>query len=146
MSRILAVDWGERRVGVAISDATGLLARALPTIETRSERQTVRSLLEVARREEAEEVVVGLPLHMDGTRGEAATSAETLARRLHAQSGLPVHLWDERLTSVEAERLAREAGEKIRGRKGRVDARAAEVLLQSFLDARAQGRRAADGE
>lgn len=142
MPRILAVDWGERRVGVAISDATGMLARALPTLQTRSERETVRALVDTARAEEAEEIVVGLPLHMDGTRGPAAQSAESLARRLEEESGLPVRLWDERLTSVQAERLAREAGEKRGRERGRLDARAAEILLQSYLDARAARRSA----
>ena len=125
---------------MAISDPSGLLSRALPTIETRSETETVRALLDVVRREEVEELVVGLPLRMDGTRGEAAEQAEALAERLRAASGLPVQMWDERLTSVEAERRAREVGEKLRGRKGRIDARAAEVLLQSFLDFRSPRR------
>lgn len=127
---------------MAISDATGMLARALPTIETHSERETVRALLETARTEEAEEIVVGLPLLMDGSRGTAAESAESLARLLEAGSGLPVRLWDERLTSAQAARLAREAGEKRRRPKGHLDARAAEVLLQSYLDALASRRAA----
>jgi len=136
VSRILAVDWGERRVGIAVSDPTGLIARSLPTLEVRSEEETVRAVLDLVREEEAGLVVVGLPLNLDGTRGEAAAAAEHLASRLADASGLPVELWDERLTSVQALRDAREAGVRLRGRKGRLDARAAQLLLQSYLDAR----------
>ena len=136
MSRILAVDWGERRIGVAISDPTGLIARALPTLEVRSESQAVAAVRDLARREEAERLVVGLPLHLDGSRGPAAESAERFARLVERASGLPVEMWDERLTSAQALRDAREVGERLRGNKGRLDARAAQLLLQSYLDAR----------
>jgi len=140
VSRILAVDWGARRVGLAVSDPTGLIARSLPTLEVRSEDAALKSILETCREEEVERIVVGLPLHLDGSHGEAAESAERFARRLETQSALPVELWDERLTSRLAERQGRELGER-RGRKGkvdkgRVDARAAALLLQSYLDAR----------
>ena len=163
MSRVLAVDWGERRLGVAISDPSGWLARSLPTLRVQSGQEAVREVVALARREEASEVVVGLPLNMDGSRGPSATSAEGLARKIAAESGLPVHMWDERLTSAQARRMEHTGGEgdksgdrteggrrggrhKARraGRrggsthpdKGRIDARAAEILLQSFLDAR----------
>jgi len=119
-----------------------MLARSLPTLETRSETQTVRAIVELAAREEIGEIVVGLPLRLDGTKGEAAEQAEALAERLRQETGLPVHLWDERLTSVQAERLARETGERVRGRKGKIDARAAELLLQSYLDSQARRSRA----
>jgi putative Holliday junction resolvase len=142
--RILAVDWGERRIGLALSDPTGLIARALPTLEVRSERAAVAAVLEVARREQATRLVVGLPLHLDGTRGRAAETAERFAHLLGEGTTVPVTLWDERLTSAQALRTARETGERLRGRKGRVDARAAEHLLQSYLDAR--GPRAAARE
>jgi putative Holliday junction resolvase len=134
--RILAVDWGERRVGVAVSDPTGLIPRALPTLEVRSEDEAVAAVLEVAVREEATRIVVGLPLNLDGSHGRAAMAAERFARRLEARAAAPVELWDERLTSAQALRTARETGEKLRGHKGRVDARAAEHLLQSYLDTR----------
>lgn len=136
MSRILGVDWGERRVGIAVSDPTGLIARSLPTLEVRSEEEAAAAVTETARREEAERIVVGLPLKLDGTRGSAAEAAERLARRVESLSGLTVDLWDERLTSAQALRTAHETGERLRGRKGRLDARAAEFLLQSYLDAR----------
>jgi putative Holliday junction resolvase len=136
VSRILAVDWGERRVGVALSDPSGTLASPLPTIYTSSETETVRAVVEIIIREEVAEVVVGLPLNMDGSRGEAAESATRLAQHLEREIDVPVRLWDERLTSVQARRLSEEVGSRIGRRKDLVDARAAELLLQSYLDAR----------
>lgn len=123
-------------MGVAVSDPTGLIARALPTLEVRSEDEAVAAVLETAAREAATRLVVGLPLLMDGRHGAAAEAAERFARRLAERAGVPVELFDERLTSAQARRTAREAGERLRGRKGRVDARAAEYLLQAYLDTR----------
>jgi putative pre-16S rRNA nuclease len=143
VSRILAIDWGARRVGLAVSDPTGLIARSLPTLEVRSEQQALAAILETCRDEEVERIVVGLPLRLDGSHGEAAETAERFAKRVESASQLPVELWDERLTSRLAERHAREVGERSRGKKGRVDARAAALLLQSYLDAR--GPRAGGG-
>lgn len=139
MSRILAVDWGERRVGVALSDLSRSLASPLPTIYTSSESETIRAVVEIVTREEVIEVVVGLPLNMDGSRGEAAARAESLAHRLEQEIEVPVVMWDERLTSAQARRLSNEVGARIGRRKGLVDARAAELLLQSYLDARRAG-------
>jgi putative Holliday junction resolvase len=134
--RILAVDWGERRVGVALSDPSGTLASPLPTIYTSSESETVRAIVGIVEEEEVTEVIVGLPLNMDGSRGPAAKSAEKLARKLEQQIEVPVRLWDERLTSAQARRLSQETGARVGRRKGLIDARAAELLLQSYLDAR----------
>ena len=135
MSKVLAVDWGERRIGVAVSDPTRLLARALPTIYTDNPKDAVRQVASVVTEEEVEEIVVGLPLNMDGSRGEAAESAEKMARRLREATRLPVRMWDERLTSSEARRMLRERGQRVGKDKGKIDARAAELLLQSYLDA-----------
>jgi putative Holliday junction resolvase len=143
VSRVLAVDWGERRVGVALSDLSGSLASPLPTIYTSSEAETVRAVIEIVTREEVIEVVVGLPLNMDGSRGEAAESAQSLADRLKQETGVPVVMWDERLTSAQARRLSNEVGARIGRRKDLVDARAAELLLQSYLDSR-RGRSGAE--
>ena len=150
MSRILAVDWGARRVGLAVSDPTGLIARSLPTLEVKSEELAVTAILETCREEEVERIVVGLPLRLDGSHGDAAENAERFAKRLEMKGTIPVELWDERMTSRQAEQLGRELGERTRGKdrsgrnkKGRVDARAAALLLQSYLDAR--GPRATGG-
>jgi putative Holliday junction resolvase len=136
VSRILAVDWGARRVGLAVSDPTGLIARSLPTLEAKSEELAIDAILKTCVDEEVERIVVGLPLRLDGTRGDAAESAERFAKRLETKGDIPVELWDERMTSRLAERQGRELGERTRGKKGRVDARAAALLLQSYLDAR----------
>jgi putative holliday junction resolvase len=130
------VDWGARRVGLAVSDPTGLIARSLPTLEVRAEEEAVSAILKTCHDEEVERIVVGLPLRLDGSKGDAAESAERFAHRLKTRSALPVELWDERMTSRLAERTGRELGERTRGKKGRVDARAAALLLQSYLDAR----------
>lgn len=132
MSRILAVDWGERRVGLALSDPTGILASGLETLEVRGAADAVARVAAVARESEAESVVVGLPLLLSGERGEAARAAEAFAAALAAATGLPVATWDERLTSALAGRRMQERGERRRG-KGRVDQDAAIALLESWL-------------
>lgn len=133
MPRILAVDWGERRIGLAVSDALGVLATGLPTLEIRGEAEAVARVADTIRTVEADSVVVGLPLTLKGERGEAAIAAERFAARLREATGLDVALHDERLTSALAQRRMRERGEKTRGRKGRVDQGAAVVLLEGWL-------------
>ena len=133
MQRILAVDWGERRIGLAVSDALGVLATGLPTLEIRGEAEAVARVADTIRDVEAGSVVVGLPLTLKGERGEAAIAAERFAARLREATGLEVALHDERLTSALAARRMRERGEKSRGRKGRVDQGAAVVLLEGWL-------------
>ncbi len=131
MSRILAVDWGTRRVGVAVSDPSGLVARPLPTLSVKSARDARDQVERSARREEAEVVLIGLPLNMDDTEGPAAARARALGAALESQ-GLAVRFQDERLTSDDARRWLRERGE-TRPVSGRVDQVAALLLLQEFL-------------
>ena len=139
MSRVLAVDWGTRRVGVAVSDPSGLVARPLPTLRVTSARDAREQVEETAVREEADVVLIGLPLNMDGTEGPAAARARSLGAALEAQ-GLAVRFLDERLTSDDARRWLRERGES-RPDTGRVDQVAALLLLQEFLtEARESGR------
>lgn len=133
MPRILAVDWGERRIGLAVSDALGILATGLPTLEIRGVAEAVARVADTIRTMEADSVVVGLPLTLAGEKGEAALAAERFAARLREVSNVPVVLHDERLTSAMAERRMRERGEKSRGRKGKVDEGAAVVLLEGWL-------------
>ena len=133
MPRILAVDWGERRIGLAVSDALGILATGLPTLEIRGEAEAVARVADTIRTMEADSVVVGLPLTLAGEKGEAALAAERFAARLREVSNVPVALHDERLTSAMAARRMRERGEKSRGRKGKVDEGAAVVLLEGWL-------------
>lgn len=140
--RILAVDWGERRVGLAVSDPTGVIATGLPTLEVRGREDALARVAEAAAGHEAARIVVGLPLLMSGERGEAARAAEAFAVLLAERTGLPVETWDERLTSVIGARRLHETGARRSRTKGRVDQQAAVALLESFLQRHA--RRPAD--
>jgi putative Holliday junction resolvase len=133
LPRILAVDWGARRIGLAVSDPLGVIASPLPTLEIRGEAQAVARVADTIRELEADAVVVGLPLTLSGERGESAAAAERFAARLGEACGVPVSLYDERLTSALAERRLRETGTRTRGRKVRVDQGAAVALLEGWL-------------
>lgn len=128
----LGVDWGRRRVGVAVSDELGRMAHPVSTVESHSLAGLVQSLVGLARERGATAVVLGLPRHMNGTEGESAGAVRKFAVELEA-AGLPVIFWDERLSSWEATGRLREGGTSPR-EKGRVDRAAATLLLQSFLD------------
>ena len=131
--RILAVDWGERRIGLAVSDPTGVIASALPTLTVRGRGDAVGGVAAVARETGAERIVVGLPLRMSGERGEAALAAERFAEALRRRTGIPIYTYDERLTSVLSQRRLREQGVRTGHAKGMVDAGAAVALLESYL-------------
>jgi putative Holliday junction resolvase len=134
VSRVLAVDWGRRRLGLAVSDPSGLLARPLPTAEIRNPRDAVDQVARVARAEEAETIVVGLPVHLSGDEGGAARAARRLGESLRGL-GFAVAYHDERLTSEEALDVLRSRGEKHPPRE-RVDQMAALLILQAYLDGR----------
>ena len=131
--RILAVDWGERRIGLAVSDPSGTLASPLATLVVRDEADALERIAKVALETEAERIVVGLPLLLSGVRGEAALAAEAFAARLAERTALPVETYDERLTSALGERLLRESGTRRKRDKGQLDQSAAVTLLDSFL-------------
>ena len=133
MMRIMGVDLGTARTGVAIASAG--IAQPLTVIAERDEERIVERLAELARDESATEIVFGIPISLDATEGPAAARARTVARRLEDLTGLPVHLWDERLTTAEAERSLVGAGVRRKRRRGVVDKLAATLLLQSYLDA-----------
>jgi putative Holliday junction resolvase len=135
--RLLAVDWGEVRIGLALSDETQTLATPLETlVRRRGKRFPMSRFLELVAEHAPTGVVVGLPLSAEGEEEESALAARELAAGLTAGSGLPVELWDERMSTARALAAIREQGGSTRGRKGDVDALAAAVLLQHFLDAR----------
>ena len=144
--RVLALDLGTKRVGVAVSDATAMLASARTTVhrsgDTAHDHRTVARLV---ADEEAALVLVGLPLNMDGSRGPAAHSAEAEAAELAAMVGVPVLLVDERLTTVSADRMLLAQGQRAPQRRRTVDQVAAAVLLQAWLDG-TEGRRWRAGE
>ncbi len=133
MPRILAVDWGERRIGLAISDPEGIIASGLATLKISGLDDAVSRVTQIAKLEGAERIVVGLPLLMSGERGEAAEAALRLAAGLEARSGLPVETYDERLTSALSQRRLREVGVRTGHERERVDQGAAVALLESFL-------------
>lgn len=127
--KVLAVDLGGRRTGLAISDPEGRLAMALPTLEDATPEDVAR----VAEEHQAGEVLVGLPLNMDGTVGPSARRAMDFAEELRTRVKVPVVLWDERLSSAEGHARLRAAGLSRRARARRVDAAAAIVILESYL-------------
>lgn len=133
--RILAVDPGSRRIGVALSDPERIIAQPLTTLSSRGRRRDVEVLVKLAREHDAVALVVGLPYNMDGSQGPSFAAAARLVEDLQEASGLPVRGWDERLTSVQAERTLISAGVRRDGRrrKGTVDRVAAALILESFL-------------
>ena len=133
--RVLALDLGTKRVGVAVSDATGVLATPLTTIIRTGDRQGEhRQVARLVLDEEAVLVIVGLPLNMDGSRGPAARAAEEEAAALAAVLPVPVQLLDERLTTVAADRVLLGQGKRAPARRRVVDRTAAAILLQGWLD------------
>ena len=133
MPRVLAVDPGSRRVGVAVSDPTGTVARPLGKVPAEPSTSLAERVVRLAQEQEAEALVVGLPRRLDGSEGPEARAARKLAAQLRELSGLPVTLVDERLTSVAAERALIAAGEKRARRRGLSDQVAAALILQQHL-------------
>ena len=134
--RILALDVGEKRIGVALSDPTGLLATPLTTIERKGQDSDIDAALRLATEHEVGEIVVGLPLSMSGRRGPQAGRVDAFVRALAERTDIPLKSVDERLSSVQAERMLRESGVEPSKNKSRIDSAAAAVVLQSYLDSR----------
>ena len=135
--RILGVDWGELRIGLALSDESQVLASPLETLRRREgKRFPMPRFLELIGAHHPVGLVVGLPLSLDGTEGDSAIAAREVAATVARRTGLPLELWDERMSTARALAAIREQGGSTRGRKADVDALAAAVLLQHFLDAR----------
>jgi putative holliday junction resolvase len=137
--RILAIDPGSKRVGLALSDPTATIAQALATISAEPSDTLAMRLAQIARTNEAARIVVGLPRRLDGSRGPEAMAAQALADAIRKLSGLPVELVDERLTTVAAERALIAGGMRRDKRRLAVDGVAATLLLQSHLDRRRAG-------
>jgi putative Holliday junction resolvase len=135
--RVLGVDFGSRRIGLAISDPTRTIATPAGVRDAPSLEEACAAVEEAAREKEAVEIVVGIPYNMNGSEGEMVQRASAFADRLASRTGLLVHRWDERLTTAQAERSLRGSGMSRKKRDARKDAMAAQIILQSFLDARA---------
>jgi putative pre-16S rRNA nuclease len=135
--RILGVDWGEIRIGLALSDETQTLASPLDTLVRRAgKRVPLPRLLELTALHQPVGIVVGLPLSPEGDEEESASAAREMAATIARRTGLPVELWDERMSTARALAAIWEQGGSAKGRKPEIDALAAAVLLQHFLDAR----------
>jgi putative Holliday junction resolvase len=132
--RILGLDVGSRRIGMAVSDPLGITAQGIETLQRKNKRSDFAQLERVIREYEVREIVVGLPLRMSGAEGTQAEKMQTFAKELRKRFGLPVHLWDERLTSAEANRLLRESELSIEKRGKAVDRMAAVLILQSWME------------
>jgi len=132
--RVLALDLGKRRIGLAMSDAMRVTAQGLKTLERTNVREDLARLSQLAVENDVSLIVIGNPLHMSGREGSQAEKAHEFGARLQAASSLPVEFWDERLTTVEAQRVLRESGISSRKRAQAVDQLAAVILLESYLD------------
>lgn len=134
--RILGLDVGARRIGIAVSDPLGITAQGLDTLHRKNKKYDFSYLHRLIREYEVKEIVVGLPLRMSGAEGAQAVKIQAFAEDLRKHFKLPVHLWDERLTSAEANRLLRETELSIEKRGQAVDRMAAVLILQSWMDGR----------
>lgn len=134
--RILAIDYGDVHTGIAVSDPTGLLAGYTTTITAYRPEAVAEQVAALAREHGAEELVLGHPLNMDGSQGPRAEKAQALAELLRVSTGLPVILWDERRTTIDAHQILFQAGKNGRQRKKTVDAVAAALILEGYLTRR----------
>jgi putative Holliday junction resolvase len=136
--RWLGLDFGTRRLGLAVSEQQGWCARGLATIERRGGRRDLEAVARLAREQDVAAVVIGLPRNMDGSEGRMARLARDFAARLGEHSGLPVHLWDERLSSFTADEAMQRSAVKPARRKGLRDQVAAAVILEDWLRAQTE--------
>lgn len=137
MMRVLGIDFGEKRIGLALSDPTGMLASPLPTLKRRvGKRPPISAILGIIEENRVETIVLGLPLSLSGEESDWSNEVRSFGARLSERSGLPVHFFDERLTSVRAEKAIRSLGlpKNKREQKERIDAAAAVLILQGWLD------------
>lgn len=144
--RILALDLGARRIGAAVSDPLGITAQGIETIARTNIREDLTRLSGIIRERGVSLIVLGNPMHMSGNEGRQSGWVRDFAARLEAHTGLPVRLWDERLTSVEAGRVLRSSGISIEKRARAVDRLSAVLLLESYLEAHSSGSTLLDGD
>jgi putative Holliday junction resolvase len=134
--RVMGLDVGSRRIGIAISDPLGLTAQGLPTLLRQNKRHDLEGLARVIAEYQVSEIVVGYPLRLSGAEGIQSEKMQVFAGELRKKFGLPVHLWDERLSSTQANRLLRETDLSIKKRGQAVDRMAAILILQNWMEAR----------
>ena len=134
--RILAIDYGEKRIGLSVSDPLGLTAQGIDTIQNLNKKQVMTALLKICKDKEVSEVVIGLPVNMNGSLGPKAAEIMNLIPRMEKELGLPIRTWDERLTSRAAGRLMIKEGLSRKRQKEGSDRLAATMILQMFLESR----------
>jgi putative Holliday junction resolvase len=137
MSRVLGLDYGEKRLGFALSDHTEMLATPLRVVTCRSEQEALIETVRICKEIGAERLVVGMPINMNGTRGPAAQNVDKFIQKLSKALAIPIEIWDERLSTKSATDVLIEAGASRKRRKEVVDKLAAQIFLQNYLDARA---------
>ena len=134
MSRILAFDFGEKKIGIAVSDALNITAQSVGVIERRGIKNDIKKIQDLVREYEAVKLIVGLPLNMDGTKGKSAKLAIDFAEAVKKETQIDVEMIDERLTSAQGERIFLEADMSREKRKKNIDKIAAQLILQNYLD------------
>ena len=136
--RVMAIDYGDARTGVAVSDAAGLLAGYTTVIPSRDPARAAAEIARIAAERQVEELVLGFPRNMDGTEGPRAELYRAFAARVEERAGMPVRLWDERRTTIEAHQILHAAGKREKAHKKNVDAVAASLILEGYLAFRAR--------
>ena len=139
--RVMAVDYGDARTGVAISDALGMLAGFTTVIHSRRAEQVLDSLAQLVEQHRVDELVMGFPRNMDGTEGPRAQLYRDFAAALAARTGLEVRLWDERRTTIEAHQILHASGKRMKNHKKTVDAVAATLILEGYLARKKLGQK-----
>ncbi len=139
--RILGIDYGEKRVGVAVSDTLEITAHGLETVHRQNKKQLIADLAQLCKKEGVEEVVIGLPINMNGTQGPKAKEVLDFLPELQKAVGVPVKTWDERLSSRQAGRLMIEEGLSRKRQKQESDRLAATLILQGYLEFRRSSKR-----
>jgi putative Holliday junction resolvase len=134
MSRYLGIDYGTKRIGLALSDPTRTLASPLPCLQAQPFTKFIKDLKKLVAEQEVSLILVGMPRNMDGSYGPAAQAAQEFVHHLKAALVVPIQTIDERLSTVEASRKLQEAGNDTRKQRGKIDSASAQVLLQSHLD------------
>ena len=138
--RVMAIDYGDARTGVAISDVTGMLAGFTTVIHSRDDQRVLDELVRLIQSHRVDELVMGFPRNMDGTEGPRAELYRAFAARLEERSGMPVHLWDERRTTIEAHQILHASGKRMKSHKKTVDAVAATLILEGYLARKRLGK------
>ena len=131
--RVLSIDYGERRTGLAITDELGITAQGLDTIIAASEEDVLRKVVEIVRKYEAGKILLGLPLNMNGSESEKSEKVRAFGKALEMETSLPVVYWDERMTSMQAKRVMAEMEMKSYGKKHLLDRISATLMLQEYM-------------